>query len=394
MKKIKNLILSINFPPITQSIKSFSSSKKSRIVSSSTQTSNNLKKFNFIPLTERNITSTSSNITLKNFLNQKMNNNGTFYQTEIKPLKKKLFVRKNFFDEENTQKFAKLNKIFGFKEVKKKRKINLFPENNIGEREDYKLKILRDAILSFQQCKASVFAHKLTVDYLISDITKSRYLFDTKHNKLVSKAKKYSEYLNTYRNECVDKYTDKYIESLDISKRVKKLFMQDYETDYLSDENFSILKKYENRVNFEYDCYHVPIFKNKFLKYNKIIDSEISFINELDCPNFIDLKVWKHLNMFKIKIQKFKDMNIHNINLIKNLYFDVYVEKKEKKKKNDEAEDIFLDSEILLEKKEGKNEKKYDLEDYFIYKKSIQNNVKIANDRLKNFVFTKFKNIH
>ena len=397
MEKIKNFILTSDFPPLTQSHKSIFNKKKPRIASCSTQTSNSVKKHNVISLTERNITTSSNTTTLKNFLyqNTNYNNSNTFYQTEIKPtLKRKLYIKKKFLDDNKSQKYVKLNRIFGFKETKKKEKINFLPDNPIGEREDYRKNIFHNALLSYKKCKASIFAHQVNVDYLISDFVKTKLLIEEKHNKLVIKAKEYSEYLNLYKNEFRDEYTDKYLESLNILRKVKKMFLQDYYgIDYLDDENFTFLKKYENRINFGCDCYHVPIFKNRFMRYNKIIDSEFNFINELDCPNVIDFKVWKYLNMTKIKIQKFKDMNIKNKNLIKNFYFDIFIEKKDnKKKKNDKYSSNYFENEMMIEKEEEKNAKKYDLENYFIYKKNKQTTTRIANDRLRNFVFTKFTN--
>lgn len=51
----------------------------------------------------------------------------------------------------------------------------------------------------------------------------------------------------------------------DIINQIKKLFSQEYNFNY-TQINDKFFKNFENRINFIFDIYRVPIFKNNLVK--------------------------------------------------------------------------------------------------------------------------------
>ena len=211
------------------------------------------------------------------------------------------------------------------------------------------------------------------------------------------------EKIKKLEEEAKDVIDINFIEFSDAKKKLKKYIYSMSDKNFNEDKNYILFKSYENRINYIYDMCHIPTFKNHLLKYNNKIDYEVNYINELDCPNFIDYNSWNYLNMKKAKIQAFidksnkekKEENIINngndnnngIKYSKSIdnkiidYINKKNEEEEKDKGNIKTENKFLRKELQLTK---------EVEEYFILKIIYKNNSYFASDKLKEVVYNKF----
>lgn len=334
--------------------------------------------------------------------NKILNNYNSRKNSAVSTIKKKILEnsRNNLKNDLNTinslekiQNFVNLSHLFGKRKKKNLNKLDTmkFHVESMKLRKEYADLILKNSLLSFHKSQNSAFAHNLNSNYMIEEFEKSK--FETiklkkiylKNEEEYEKAKKMEEELN----DVID--TD-FVEFEDAKKKLKRFIYISQEINFNEDENYLLFKKYENRINYIYDKYHVPKFKNHFLKYNKNIDKEIKYINELDCPNVIDYNSWAYLNIKKAKIQNLLDKgSIDQIEEEKNDTKNEFIKTLEKKikininKKNMDNNDTKNNKKIKKEKKLSQKVK-----DYFHIKTVIKINPDIASNKLKEVIYNKF----
>ena len=90
--------------------------------------------------------------------------------------------------------------------------------------------------------------------------------------------------------------------------QIRNLFSQDYKFNYTK-FNETFYNNFENRINFIYDIYRVPIFKNNLVKI-VLTKKEPYEFEEWKNINVINATTWNILNMVKTKIQREKDEKV------------------------------------------------------------------------------------
>jgi hypothetical protein len=196
------------------------------------------------------------------------------------------------------------------------------------------------------------------------------------------------EKLKNMNGEIDDIVDEEYLKYLKLQKIVEK-FLCNNIININDDEHYSLFNKYENKVNYMYDRYNVPTFKNTLLKYNDEINNEIKYINEYNSPNYINPKIWSYLNTKKVKMQYLNDKGvnkkivnekINTVKLKKNIIKRNNI-KEEQKELNDICKKIKTINSFSIND---------DIEEYLVNKKIYKINSYFASDVLKNIVYKKF----
>ena len=288
----------------------------------------------------------------------------------------------NFF--EKYQLFVNLNSLLGkSKNGNNTIKRSKYHLNSMKYRKDYTDFIFKHSLLNFKSTQDTYFAHNINSNIILQEYKKLK--LDTEKQKIkINKNLIRLKCLKKMENEINDIVDIDYFEYLKLKRDLKKLRFFDNEMSYKKDENFIKFNNYENKINYIYDIYHVPHFKNRLLKYNNEINYEIKHLNELDCPNFIDFKVWINLNIKKVKMQMLKDKGINDNIISENINLDKI---NSNNKENEKEENDILENEEESKVNFHINE---ELEDYFINKSFYKSNSYIASDNLKKFLYKNF----
>ena len=306
---------------------------------------------------------------------------------------------------EKCQTFVNLHLLLGKGKIAKQVENARYQLASMRTRKDYADFIFKNSLLSFKSTQDTIFAHNMNLNFILKGYEKSK-LDEEKQKKRI---KRYFEKLDKFKNidaEIKDVINSDFIDYLKMQKELRKIIFFENEINFYCGKKFFLFNKYENKINYIYDICLFPHFHNTLLKYNNEIDYEIKYINQLDCPNYINYKVWKNLNLKKANIQMLKDKGINNDKLIKN---NTNIDNKNKKKLKIENQSnnigvnnisFFNEENELLKNKELKNKKSRfklqlyeELEDYFINKRIYKNNSSIASDELKKVIFNKFYKI-
>lgn len=302
----------------------------------------------------------------------------------------------------NIMKFEKSNK----------HKIKMVKKGSVpmAIRKDYLEFINKKRRIFFNPSNTSQYVHERSSDYLIQKIKKSKS-YQILQPNYVLKQKNPKEEINEMR----DVVPSLPFKAQDIIDQIRNLFSQEFKFNYaqINDEFF---QNFENRVNFIFDIYRVPIFKNNLvkiiLKKGKTLE-----IEEWKNINVINTNTWNYLNRLKTQIQKEKDEKLkkQKEEEIKKKMEEEEAEllnkakernnKKKEKNSNNEKDDKcddknFIEDEnfkkmILDIEKEGHLKEQnladlYIIEEYFNYKnKSDNNKVSIASDKLRYIFFNK-----
>ena len=299
------------------------------------------------------------------------------------------------------QTFVNLSFLLGKKKIEKVKKIEpaKYEVEPMNIRSDYNNLIVKNSVLNFGKSQESIFAHKVKANFMI-DFNEKIKKQNFKQKKIIRRNLLKYEKIKKLEEEAKDVIDINFIEYSDAKKKLKKYLYFVNEKNFNEDKNYIMFKTYQNRINYIYDMCHIPNFKNHLLKYNNKIDYEISYINELDCPNFIDYNSWNYLNMKKAKIQTLIDKAKEKEKTRKNGYDNdiKYSKDIDNKiidyinKKNEEEE---KDKEILGLKTDNKFLRKElqltkEIEEFFILKIIYKNNSYFASDKLKEVVYNKF----
>lgn len=306
--------------------------------------------------------------------------NRKFSQVKYKlPIKKSLF---DSFDYEaikrnkrvNNQRYIRLSKAFKkfsldeenfkFNTIKSdlKDKTSKLKILNIKEYNNY---IINKLKINFNKNFDSSFIHNINSDFMIQ-------LIEKKNNYILNSAKQY-EYENKngeIEMEEKDKIDDKNLGKVKLSKKIKNYLINRHQTNLIGNEAKLFFSKKENIINFLYDIYLVPNFRNKLVKYN-------SNTNKLYHINFIDHNTLRYLNIGKIKIQNNKDTK-HAFDFIQEQIGDKKVDL----------------TNIEIDKNYTEKYDLFEIEDYLVKKKFNQSKVKIFNDNTKFFFYNTFMKLH
>ena len=320
---------------------------------------------------------------------------------------------KNISSHEEKSKLRYLGNIMKFEKLKN-HKIKEIKKGSIpiALRKDYLKFISKKRKIFFNPSNTSQYAHERSTDYLIQKIKKSKS-YQILQPNYVFKQKNPKEEIIEMR----DVVPSLPFNAQDIINQIKNMFSQESQLNYaqINDEFF---KNFENRINFIFDIYRVPIFKNNLVKI--IISKGKSLaIEEWKNINVINTTTWNYLNRLKSKIQKEKDEELkkQKEEEIRKKLEEEEAEllKKAKERNNDNQKNektlnnekdgecnkkyfiedenfkkMILDIEKEEQLKEQNLEDLYIIEEYFNYKnKSGKNKVSIASDKLRYIYFNK-----
>ncbi len=165
--------------------------------------------------------------------------------------------------------------------------------------------------------------------------------------------------LNNIIAESMDQIEDLDIQKDNWYKLVRKALINDMNGYVPKGKQYKkFYEKFENKINFYYDIYYSPHFKNIFMFHNKIFDTKESRIN-LCSGNFLSKEIVISLHVRRIKLISHDQENI------------------------EEEEEILQN---IQNKKIPQLDKLFELEDFFNRKNDV-NNVVFANQKYKEFVF-------
>lgn len=443
MKKIKSILLNTEFPFVNRNKKNIFNIKNYKSKDLSSKSSFNRRNL----LSEKNISSfknknpftstTEKNLQLINYYMDKNKNNSKsnrLYRTEIQTSQRIIrfpsshrnknynsynnrvltsyYSSKNYFtiprnskyshNKSNTidtldkcQTFINLTSLLGKRRSNKKIANVIYHLESMRTRKEYAELILKKSLLSYKSTHDTPFAHNLNTNFIIKEYERIKVASEKQKQRIEKYLIKF-ENLKNMNGEIYDDIDAEYLDCLKMKRDLKKLICNN-EINIKEDGIYSMLKKYENKINYVYDVYNVPTFKNRLLKYNNEINYEIKHINELDCPNFINSKIWNYLNKKKIKIQYYKDKGIDNKLINENISTDINNKKNISKRINHEIHKDKIKEEEKVSKINNKKTKfKYSIsineefEDYFINKRIYNINSFLASDLLKKVVYKKF----
>ena len=295
------------------------------------------------------------------------------------------------------------------KYIKKEVKKEIVP---LETRRDYLEYITKKRKLYFNPNNTSQYVHDKRSDYLIKKITKSKSYIVLQPNYVFKQ-----KYPKEEMIEMRDEVPSLPFNAQNLINEIRNLFSQEYKFNYIQ-INEEFFKNFENRINFMYDIYRVPVFKNNLvkIKLNKI--DSLAF-EEWKNINVINPTTWNYLNRIKTKIQREKDEELRKqkeeeirkkeeeeemkfLNKrkkekeIKNKdcknpnLSEEEKECEEFKKEEENFKNLISNIEKEGELKEQKTEDLYIIEEYFNYKKIYENNkVSIASDKLRYIFFNK-----
>ena len=367
----------------------------------------------YMPLNNENLNPT-------NFLRQKIPPNLSIFKTQVSNYqnnknlvyksrnnaKRKNKKEKEKEEKENSPKLRYLGNIIKFyknkKNLKKHKKKEIIPQE---KREDYLNFISKKRKVFFNPNSTSHYTHERSTDYLLYSIKNTKSYKVLQPNYIVDTKRKKEE-----MEELRDEVPNLPFNVQKIMKQIRSLFSQDYKFNY-NHLNETFYNNFENKINFIFDIYRVPLFKNNLVKIILMGNKSLGY-EEWKNINVINSTTWNYLNMVKTKIQREKELelkkkeedeinfgkNQSNSQIIKN-----EIEKNEENnsslQKNDNNKKIIKEEEKYLniikniEKEQTIKEQKYEdlyiIEEYFLHKNSYDSGkVGIASDKLK-FLFFK-----
>ena len=321
---------------------------------------------------------------------------------------------KNISTNEEISKLRYLRNVIKLEKLKK-HKIKVVKNVSIpmALRKDYMEFINKKRRIFFNPSNTSQYVHERSTDYLMQKIKKSKSYQILQPNYAFKQKNPKEEII-----EMRDMVPSLPFNAQDIINQIKKLFSQEYNFNY-TQINDKFFKNFENRINFIFDIYRVPIFKNNLVKI--ILKKGKSLeIEEWKNINVINTNTWNYLNRLKSKIQKEKDEKLkkqkeeeirkkleeEEAKLLKKAKERNNENQKNEKSSNNEEDDgkynenNFLEDENFkkmiseIEEEEQLKEQNlsdlYIIEEYFNYKNNSNNNkVSIASDKLRYIYFNK-----
>lgn len=299
---------------------------------------------------------------------------------------------------DNCQIFVNLHLLLGKRQIKKKIETEKLYLDSMSTRKDYTDFILRNSILNFKTTQDTFFAHNINSNFILKGYEK--YKLDAEiQKKKINRNLARLKNIKSLEEETKDVVNPDFIDYLKIKRKLRKLIFFENEINFKYDQKFFCFNKYENKINYIYDICHFPHFNNCLLKYNNEINNDIKYINELDCPNYINYKVWNNLNLKKAKIQTFKDKGINDTIIItENISIDnrniknLNIQSKSKNDNFNKGKIMLKVNEKLKNIKNSKFKIHFleEIEDYFVNKIIYKNNSFIASEELKKVIYNKF----
>ena len=266
--------------------------------------------------------------------------------------------------------------------------------------------------------------HRMSINFMIDNITKNMLRKSVYLKNLEKKeSKKYKEKKKKLNMELIEENKDK-VEDIsfdleNIKKNIKIYLTDETKLNQITDIKEEFYEKFENKINFLYDCLKFPIIKNNL---NKIrIDTRSAIDIEWTKLNLLENCTLIYLNKLKTKLQRELDEIDIKENKEKEKQFRLYRDigkfdeknkknNKNKKKKKNESDfqdenntsiDYIINlmkSEIKMKKEETeenrekeKSEKEdmYDLEEFFVHKSRPYKKIDFANEKLTYIIYHK-----
>ena len=348
--------------------------------------------------------------------NNNKNNTNIRYKLKYSPKSKKKSEKKD----DDSPKLKYLGSLIKFKKTKKNIRKNIKKETIPQEkRKDYIEFINKKRKVVFNPKSTSQFVHEKNSNYLINCIKKTKSYQILQPDYILQ-----PRYLKEEMIEMSDEVPDLPFNNQKLIQQIRSLFSQDYKFNY-SEFNESFYNSFENKINFIYDIYRVPIFKNNLVKIILNKEEQLGY-EEWKNINVINYTTWNYLNMVKTKIQREKDEKIKKEKELELKKIEEeesnYLKKRKKTKKIKKNENDSNEENTSSEKEESDNNKKiikeeenyanimmniekeekfkeqqyedlYIIEEYFLHKNNYDSGkVSIANDKIKNLFFKRNEN--
>ena len=342
----------------------------------------------------------NNNKTINNSKNRLFNSfNDFLFSPKIRTkLVKKDKIKKNTFNKNNLllnsievnknefPKYIFLSKIFKINQSKSRKdflNINIAKPNQksksykIKNNEGYENYIKRRVKLSYNYNFESSFVHKIKSAYMIQKLNRQYPVkFD---NEIENEFKDEDEEITQEKKDIV---YDNLINNEKIFGKIKNVLFNQNKKYVIGKETKKFYESIENKINFLYDIYVVPNFKNNLLK-----KEGITFQKKLEDDNYIEFNTWRYLNISKIRLQKLKDETNFSDYI---LYEDEEINKENKDTANSDEKNIDIDNNKKFEDKY----ESFENEDYLSKKKENQSIVNIIDEKTKKFFYGTFLKIH
>lgn len=228
--------------------------------------------------------------------------------------------------------------------------------------------------------------HELKSNYLIHRMINENKKLKKKIHLSIMDTRTYEE-----KEESYDKFTSDDLQIIKIKKAVSSfLGAKDNKLNQQEFQHYPFFESLENKINFIYDSYQLPTFKNKFINYNGIMDN----LNEY--KNIIDSGINRYLNILKYHIQYKKDnkrsgvFDEQEIEINNNTHHNV----NENIKDETLERNLFDVQEInsLKPKDKDSNNQMYGIENFFLHKYSKYDAIAICKDKkIYNVIFNIIK---
>ena len=231
--------------------------------------------------------------------------------------------------------------------------------------------------------------HELKSNYLIHRMINENKRLKKKIHLSIMDTRTYEE-----KEESYDKFTSDDLQIIKIKKAVSSfLGAKDNKLNQQEFQHYPFFESLENKINFIYDSYQLPTFKNKFINYNGIMDN----LNEY--KNIIDSGINRYLNILKYHIQYKKD-NKHNkvfdeqeieINNNNNTHNNVNENIKDEALERN-LFDVQEINSLKPKDKDSHNQSMYGIENFFLHKYSKYDGIAICKDKkIYNVIFNIIK---
>lgn len=214
--------------------------------------------------------------------------------------------------------------------------------------------------------------HEIRSNFFIKDVI-------NKNKKTLATIKKAITDTRTpeEKEEAYDSFVSESLAMIKLKRLIRNfLGAKDNKLNQIVIEKEKFFDSLENKVNFIYDIYKVPNFKNNFINYTNKMDS----LNQY--KNIIDTGINKYLNLLKYSIQKEKDNRKNHIENEK----EQEEKRKLKKLLNEDPDD---EVNFLRSRDKDNNKLLYEIDNFFIHKYVKYQNVNFANDKVKKCIFNK-----
>ena len=253
--------------------------------------------------------------------------------------------------------------------------------------------------------------HRMSLNFMLDKITKNIFNKNNKIKKKKLEEKKKKEKKMKLDIELMQEMRDNIEELSDlenIKKKVRLFLTDETKLNQITDIKEQFFDKFENKVNYLYDCRRFPVIKNNLNRIKLEITAKNHEWNKL---NMLENCTIIYLNKLRTKIQRELDEIDEQENKEKEKQFRLYqdigkfeeknnIAKKEIQiNENENSIDYIInimkngiklkkeDTEENEDKEKTDKEDLYNLEEFFVHKSRPYKTIDFANERLSYIIF-------